>query len=159
VGGGESEKSAMQVDKRHILTIQEQPLILKALNAVSTGVESSDGEACETIKRLAEFEKQGYRRLILDLRAIEEPLNGTPQEIRNVGASLVGEVLFVTCQVSTRELLRIKVLTRCHFFPRHPMSKFDALFSRAVAGIEIAVSRIARLTGRAKAKLDRLHAQ
>jgi hypothetical protein len=155
-GRGESEGSPMQVGNRHVLTIQEQPLILKALNALSRDIESKGGEAYRTLKRLAEFEKEGCGRLILNLREVEEPLGGSPANIRNVGASLVGGVLVVTCQVTTREIGEIKVLTRRHFFPTHLMSKFDSLFSHGVPGIETAVSRIASFTRRAKANLHRI---
>jgi hypothetical protein len=130
----------MRVGERHVLTIQERPLILQALNTLSTDVRSEGGEALRTLNRLEEFAKEGCGRLILNLDAIEEPPSGKPREVRNVGASLVGGVLVVTCQVTSRELLRIKVLTRRHAFPKHLISSFDTLFSSAAARIRKAFS-------------------
>lgn len=132
----------MRVGERHVLTIQELPLILQALNTLSTDVQRGDEEALRTLNRLEEFAKEGCGRLILNLDAIEEPLGGTPREVSNVGASLVGGVLVVTCQVTSRELLRIKVLTRRHAFQKHLISSFDSLFSSAAARIRTAFSRM-----------------
>ena len=157
--GGESARLPMQVGEKHVLTIQEPPLILKALNALSTGVESEGGEACGTLKRLAEFEKEGCGRLILNLQEVQEQHDGSPGNIRNVGASLVGGVLVITCQVTTREIHQIKGLTRRHSFPGHLISKLDTLFSRAVPGVKAAISRISTFTRRTKANLDRIHAR
>ncbi len=149
----------MQVGEKHVLTIQEPPLILKALNALSTGVESESGEAYGTLKRLAEFEKEGCGRLILNLQEAQEQKGGSPSNIRNVGVTLVGGVLVVTCQVTTREIHQIKGLTRRRSFPGHLIFKFDTLFSRAAPGVETAISRISGLTRRAKANLDHFHAR
>lgn len=132
----------MQVGEDRVLTIEAAPLILKILNTLSTGVESESGEALGTLKRLEDFTNEGCGRLILNLRAIDEPLDGMPKGVRNVRASLVGGVLFVTCQISTSELLRIKVLTRRHSFQEHLISGFDALFSSAAARFRTAISRI-----------------
>ncbi|TAM82785.1 MAG: hypothetical protein EPN47_09050 [Acidobacteria bacterium] len=132
----------MQLGDRHVLTIEDLPLILKALNTLSTAVESEGDQDLRTLKRLEEFAKEGCGRLILNLDAIEEHLTGTPQDARNVGASLVGGVLVVTCQVTSRELLQIKVLTRRHSFPKQLISSFDALFSSAAARLRTAVSRM-----------------
>jgi hypothetical protein len=131
----------MQAGEGHILTIEKPPLILKVLNALSTDVEAEGGETLGTLKRLEKFAKEGCGRLILNLGAIEEPISGTPQAVRNVGASLIGGVLVVTCQVPSREILRIKVLTRRHSLPKHLISIFDALFSSAAARLRTAVSR------------------
>lgn len=132
----------MHAGDRHVLTIEDPPLILKTLNTLSMDVESDGGEAFRTLKRLEKFAKEGCGRLILNLDAIEEPPGGSPQKVRNVGASLIGGVLVVTCQVPSRELLRIKLLTRRRSFPKHLISSFDALFSSAAARIKTAVSRM-----------------
>ena len=132
----------MQVGERYILTLEDRPLILKALNTLSTGLDSQGGETLSTLKRLEEFAKEGCGGLILKLDTIEELLGGTPQEVRNLRASLIGGVLVVTCQVTSQEVLRIKVLTRRHSLPKHLISSFDALFSSAAARLRTAVSRM-----------------
>lgn len=132
----------MHVGERHLLTIQELPLILEALNTLSTEVGPKDEEALRRLNSLEEFAKEGCGRLILNLDAIEEPPGGNPQEVRNVGASLVGGVLVVTCQVTSREFLRIKLLTRRQTLPKQLISGVDGLFSSAAARIRNALSRI-----------------
>ena len=132
----------MHVGERHVLTIEDRPLILKALNTLSTGLGSQGKETLRTLKRLEEFVKEGCGGLILKLDTIEELLGGTPQGVRNLRASLIGGVLVVTCQVTSREALRIKVLTRRHFHPKHLISNFDVLFSSAAARLRTAISRM-----------------
>ena len=132
----------MHVGERHVLTIEDRPLILKALNTLSTGLGSQGKETLRTLKRLEEFVKEGCGGLILKLDTIEELLGGTPQGIRNLQASLIGGVLVVTCQVTSREALRIKLLTRRQSLPKHLISNFDALFSSAAARLKTAISRM-----------------
>ena len=132
----------MHAGERHVLTIEDRPLILKALNTLSTGLGSQGEETLRTLKRLEEFVKEGCEGLILKLDTIEELLGGTPQGIRNLQASLIGGVLVVTCQVTSREALRIKLLTRRQSLPKHLISNFDALFSSAAARLRTAISRM-----------------
>ena len=131
----------MHAGERHLLTIQELPLILEALSTLSTGVGQRDGEALRRLNRLEEFAKEGCGRLILKLDAIDELPGGPSHEVGNVGASLVGGVLVVTCQVTSSELLRIKLLTRRHSLPKQLISSVDGLFSSAAARIRTALSR------------------
>lgn len=132
----------MRVGERNLLTIQELPLILEALSTLSTNSGREDGEALRTLSRLEEFAKEGCGRLILKLDAVDEPTGGPPHEVTNVGASLVGGVLVVTCQVTSSELLRIKLLTRRHSLPKQLISSVDGLFSSAAARIRGALSRL-----------------
>ena len=134
----------MQLSERHALTFEDLTLIVEALGTLSTDVESQGGEVLRTLKRIEEFAKEGCGRLILNLDAIEEPLSGMPQEVRNVGASLVGGVLVVTCQVTSREMLRVKLLARRHSFPKHLISSFDVLFSSTASSIRTAISRMGK---------------
>jgi len=105
-----------KIGERYILTIEDRPLVLKVLNTLSTGQDSQNGETLRTLKRLEEFAKEGCGSLILKLDTIEELLGGTPEGVRSVRASLIGGVLFVTCQVTSREALRIKLLARRSHF-------------------------------------------
>jgi|GEM_PF-6097884 len=132
----------MHLGERHVLTIQETPLILEALSTLSADVEQDGGDSLRTLVKLEEFAKVGCGRLILNLDAIEEPPGGTSARVSNIDASLVGGVLIVTCQVTSPELLRIKVLTRRHTLPRQLISSVDGLFSSAAARIRHALSRI-----------------
>lgn len=132
----------MQLNEKHGLTFEDLTLIVEALSTLSTDIEPEGGEILRTLKRLEEFAKEGCGRLILNLDAIEKPLSGMPQEVRNVGASLVGGVLVVTCQVTPREMRRVKMLTRIHSFPKHLISSFDVLFSSTTSSIRTAISRI-----------------
>lgn len=134
----------MWVGDRHVLTIEDRPLIVEALNTLSTDVQPEGGESLRTLTRLQEFVKEGCGRLILNLDAIEGPLSGPPHAVQHVEASLVAGVLVVTCQVTSRELLRIKLLARRQAFPKHLISSFDALFSSTAARIRAALSRMGR---------------
>lgn len=134
----------MQLSERHALTFEDLTLIVEALNTLSTDVESQGGEVLQTLKRIEDFAKEGCGRLILNLDTVEEPLGGMPQEVKNVGASLVGGVLVVTCQVTSREMLRVKVLTRHHPFPKQLISSFDVLFSSTASSIRTAISRMGK---------------
>jgi hypothetical protein len=131
----------MRVGERQLLTIQEPPLILAALNTLSTGVGQDGGEALRTLNRLEEFAKEGCGRLILRLDAIDDPSGGAPGGVKNVDASLVGGVLVVTCQVTSSELVRIKLLTRRHSLPKQLISGVDHFISSAAARISNALSR------------------
>lgn len=131
----------MHVGERHVLTVEKTSLVLKVLNALSTDAEAGGGEVLRTLKELEKFAKDGCGRLILDLDAIEEPDSEMPQGVRNVGVSLIGGVLVVTCQVSSREIVRIKMLTRRHSLPKHLISSFNGLFSSTADRIRAAFSR------------------
>lgn len=132
----------MHLGERHVLTIQEPPLILEALSTLSADVEQEGGESLRTLIKLEEFAKVGCGRLILNLDAIEGPSGETTAKVRNIDASLVGGVLVVTCQVNSPELLRIKLLTRRQTLPKQLISSVDGLFSSAAARIKHALSRI-----------------
>lgn len=132
----------MRVGERHVLTIQDRPLIVEALSTLSTDVKQEGGEALRTLSRLEEFAKEGCGRLVLNLDTVEEPPGGMPPGVRNVGASLVGGVLVVTCQVTSREFLRIKLLTRRQSLSKQLISGVDGLFSSAASRIRNALSRI-----------------
>jgi hypothetical protein len=131
----------MQAGERHVVTIGDPPLIRKVLNTLSTDVGSEGGEVLRTLKRLEKFAKEGCGRLILNLDAMEESRGEMHQEVSNVGASLVGGVLVVTCRVTSRELLRIRGLTRRNSFPKQLVLGFDSLFSSAADRIRAAFSR------------------
>lgn len=113
----------MVIGDRHVLIIEQKPLILKALNVLSTGVESQGSEVSGIFKRLEEFAKDDCGRLVLNLRVMEDALGELPANIRNLQASLVGGVLVVTCRVTTREMLQIKEPSHRYFFPRHVFSR------------------------------------
>ena len=131
----------MQLGERHLLTIQEPPLILEALSTLSTGAGQGDGEALRTLNRLEEFAKEGCGRLVLKLDAIDEPPGETPPGVKTVDASLIGGVLVVSCQVTSSELLRIRLLTRRHSLPKQLISGVDDFISSAAARIRAALSR------------------
>lgn len=131
----------MQSGERHVVTIGDPPLIRKVLNTLLTDMGSEGGEILRTLKGLENFSKESCGRLILNLDTVEESHGGMQKEVSNVGASLVGGVLVVTCKVTSRELLRIRGLTRRHSLPKQLVSGFDSLFSSAADRIRSAFSR------------------
>ena len=131
----------MRVGERHLLTIQEPPLILEALSTLSMGVGQGNRKALRTLNRLEEFAKEGCGRLVLKLDAIDEPPGETLPGVKTVAASLVGGVLVITCQVTSSELVRIKLLTRRHSLPKQLISGVDDFISSAAARIKTALSR------------------
>jgi hypothetical protein len=121
----------MQNGKRHVLTIDKPPLIRNVLNALVAGIESEGNAPPGICKRLEDFAKQGCDALLLNLRVVEEALDGTPAKIRNVRASLVGGVLVVACLVPTPWMLQIEELSRRRFFENNLISSLGA-FVRAL---------------------------
>lgn len=117
----------MQVNERHVLTINKQPVIKRVLDALSAGVKSDGSLPPETRKWLEEFSKKGCDRLILNLRVIKPPFGGTAAAIRNLRICLVGGVLVVTGQVTRPWILLIRDQSRRRFFPRHLIPGFGRL--------------------------------
>jgi hypothetical protein len=132
----------MQVGTRQVLTIEKPRLILKVLNALAMGVESEGGEPFGTLMRLEEFAKEGCGRLILNLRAVDESLRGTPQGVEKVGASLIGGVLVVTCQVTTPCMLQINELCRPRLVPKRLVSPLGALLRTLFSALRPATQHL-----------------
>ena len=116
----------MQVGERHVFTIEEPPVIRTVLHALSAGVESDGSGPLGTCKMLGEFAKRGCDALLLNLRVIEEPLEPTSPEIRNVGASLLGGILIVACQVTAPWILQSEEFRRRPSAPEYSISSLGA---------------------------------
>lgn len=120
----------MQGSKMHLLTIEEQPVILKVLDTLSTATDCESAEARGTLKRLEEFAKEDCGRLLLRLRVVQDPPGGSPANVRSVGASLIGGVLVVTCQVTDREAVQIKKVTHQSLLPRLALPSLSNFLTR-----------------------------
>ena len=116
-------------DERHVLTIEDFPVIRNVLNALAVEGNYESSVSARTRERLREFAIQGCDALILNLRVVKESLYGTPPMIK--GASFVGGVLVVACVVTSPWILRIEELRHRHSFPKHPISSFGT-FVRAL---------------------------
>jgi hypothetical protein len=116
----------MQVTERHVFTLEEPPVIRTVLNVLSAGVESDGSGPLGTCNMLGEFAKRGCNALLLNLRVMEEPLEPTSPKIRNVGATLLGGVLIVACQVTAPWILQIEELSHCRSVPEYPISRLGA---------------------------------
>ncbi len=95
------ERTDLQENERHVLTIEDPAVIHNVLDALSAGIAPLNGGGAEVRRSLKEFSKQGFAALILNLRVVDEPPDGEAVVIKHIGASLVGEVLVVAC-VATR---------------------------------------------------------
>jgi hypothetical protein len=110
--------------ERHVLTIEDLPVIREVLNALSAGAGANSNGSAQTRQRLKEFAKQGCEALILNMRVVEESLEDKLPEIK--GASLVGGVLVVACVVTSTWILQVEELSRRHFFPKTPVFSFGS---------------------------------
>lgn len=120
----------MQRGNTHLLTIEEQALILKVLDTLSTAAGCESAEDRGTLKRLEEFAKEGCGRLLLRLCILEEPPSGSPVKVRTIGASLIGGVLVVTCQVTAREVHQLKRLTHQSSLAKPALPSLGRLLTR-----------------------------
>lgn len=105
--------------RRCVLTTGKAPVIRDVLKFVLAGSNSEGDITDGTRERLWSFVKDHCDRMILDLRTVEEPAGGASPGLRKVRISHLGQVLVVTGEVTTPEILRaIDALRRPHFFPR-----------------------------------------
>ena len=107
---------------RQILTTEEAPVIQNALYTLLEDLESKRGTVPGTRERLLAIAEGGCERLILDLRAVEQPIAETSPRVKNVRLDHLSKVAVVTCEVATYQLLnQIDEFCRPHFFPKHLM--------------------------------------
>ena len=116
----------MQVGERHVFTLEEPSLIRTVLNVLSAEGESDGSGPLRTCTKLGELANQGCDALLLNLRVMEEPHEPTSPKIRNVGASLLGGILVVACQVTAPWIRQIEELSRCRSVPEYPISRLGA---------------------------------
>ena len=145
----------MLSEERHVLTVNKSSVVKMVLDKFSAGAQAQCCVSPETSKGLVEFSKQGFNRLVLNLHVMKTPFAGTSAAYMNLKVCQVGGVLVLTGQVSQPWMLQVEELCRRHFFPRHPLSSFGSLVSRAATGIETSILRVAGVAGRAKAGAGR----
>lgn len=148
----------MQVGQRHVLTIDETPLVKNVLEELSADADSSGGIPHEIRRGFAEFSDRGGTRLILDLQVMEPPAGGKPS-IKNVSAYLAGGVLIVIGQVTFPWILRIREHACRHSFSKKLASGVRGLVSGATAQIQTAARRVASPVRRNKESLGRAQAR
>jgi hypothetical protein len=152
----------MHAFKRHVLIVDKRPVVRNVLQELSEGVESDDSVPHGIRRGLEEFAKHGGVRVILDLQVVGPSFEGSSAAIRNITAFVVGEVLIITGQVTSRRMLRIlqiKAESRWHFFHKRLIIWTGAFISTAVVDVEFAVQRIARPIRRAVGILGRAPAR
>lgn len=138
----------MRFAERHVLTVNKPSVVRKVLDAFSMGVQAQGCVSPQTRRGLVEFSKQGFNRLILNLQVIKAPFPGASAAFAELDVCEVGGVLVLTGQIPEPWMLQAEELCRSHFFPRHPISSFGAFISRAAAGLEAGILRIARAAGK-----------
>lgn len=110
----------MRLAGRQILIAKEPPVIQNALYTLLEGIESRRDVPPRTRERLEAIAGEGCDSLILDLRAIEEPLAGFSPKIRNIRLDPVKKVAVVTCEVAAPHFDdQTDEFSRPHFFPNH----------------------------------------
>ena len=115
----------MREGNRRVLTIEEPSAIRNVLNVLSEAFDPESTSPPRICERLKWFAKEGCEALILNLRVLEEPLVGTFPKVRHVGASLVGGVLVVSCQVTAPWIVQIEELCRGRFFLKDLISSLS----------------------------------
>ena len=117
----------MKEGERRILIAEKASVVRDALSVLLAGVESEGDVTPGTRERLEEFAKEGCGALILDLRTVEEPLDGISPGVRNIRASHIGRVSVVSCEVITPQILQqIEELCCPHSFPKQLVSSLGA---------------------------------
>jgi DNA-binding response OmpR family regulator len=105
---------------RRTLTTEKASVIRDALSLVLSGVKYEGDVAPGTSASLEAFAKNGCQRMVLDLRAADQPSVGAASGVRNLRASHIGQVLVVTAEVSDPGILHeIEALRRPHPLPAH----------------------------------------
>ncbi len=118
---------------RYILTTDKASVMRDVLSLVSTAELKSEGAgthgSCLSLDALA---KDGYDRMILELRRPKEPAAGTSPKVRNLRTSHLGRVLVVTGDATAPEIFHeIDGLRRPRLFPRYLKSGLLA-FGRTI---------------------------
>jgi hypothetical protein len=105
---------------RQILVAEEAPVIQNALYTLLAGIESRRDVPSTTRERLEEIAGEGCDSLILDLRAVEEPLAGVSPRVRNIRLNYLNKVAVVICEVPAHQIVdQVDAFCRPHFFPKH----------------------------------------
>lgn len=113
----------MEEGERHILTTGEASVIRDALTLVLGGIKSEGDLTPSTQERIEAFTREHWTRLILDLRTARDLPDGISPKVRNLRASHIGQVLVITGEVTSPEILHeIDVLRHTHSFPAHVSS-------------------------------------
>ncbi|HUZ46124.1 MAG TPA: hypothetical protein VMW54_05755 [Terriglobia bacterium] len=105
---------------RQFLISEEAPVIQNALYTLLAGVESRRDAAPGTRQRLEQVAAKGCNKLVLDLRAVEEPLTGMSPKVKSVRFDSSGNVVFIACEVPARQFVQqTEELCRPHFLLKH----------------------------------------
>ena len=110
----------LKQSRRQFLIAKEAPVIQNALYTLLAGSELRRDVTPSIRERLEAIAKEGWDSLILDLRAIEEPLAGDSPRVRNIRIDPAGKAVIVTCEVAAPQIARqTEEFSRPHFFPKH----------------------------------------
>jgi len=125
---------------RYILTAEKAARIRSLVSVLLAGVECDGDVAQRARDRLDEFMEHECIGLILDLRRVAVPPEGASTPVMNVRASLLGDVLVITGEVTDPEVFReIEAVGGLHCPPKQRTSEFRSYaHALAVAGADSA---------------------
>jgi hypothetical protein len=92
--------------RRVIFTAEKPDRIRSALSVLLAGVESQGDVTRSARERLRDFTRGGCERLMLDLRDVAAPPDGSYSTVRNIRAVRLGGVLVVTGEVTDPDVFR-----------------------------------------------------
>ncbi len=121
----------MQDTERYILTTDKPSVMRNVLSLVSAGVRSEGAEPQGAGLCLDTVAKDGFDKMILELRRPKGPVAGIFPRIRNLRTSRLGRVLVVTGDATVPELFREIDALRHPYSPRHLRSGLLA-FGRTI---------------------------
>jgi hypothetical protein len=102
--------------ERYVLTTGKVSVIQGVLSLLLAGVKSEGAVAPSAYQSLDAFSKNGCDRMILELRTPKETPAGISPKVGNLRVSYIGQVLVVSGEVTSPEILReIERLRRPHF--------------------------------------------
>jgi DNA-binding response OmpR family regulator len=127
--------------ERYIFTADMAARIRSIVSVLLAGAECDGDVAHKARERLDEFMEHECDGLILDLRRVAGPPEGVSPAVRNVRASLVGNVLVITGEVTDPEVVRqIEAVGALHTSAKQRIAEFRS-YAHALGG---AVSDSAR---------------
>lgn len=113
----------MKDRERYVLTTTKMSLIQDVLSLLFAGVKSEGAVISSTYESLDAFSKNGCDRLILVLRTPKETPVGISPRVGNLRVSHIGQVLVVSGEVTSPEILvQIERLRRPQFFLQYVAS-------------------------------------
>lgn len=113
VENNDGRRLKLNASERYVLTTSKASVIRGVLSLLLARVKSEGDVSPGTLQSLEALSREGCDRLIVELRRPREPPAGISPRVRNLRVSHLGQVLVVSGEVSSPEILHeIEMLRR-----------------------------------------------